>query len=136
MATDLGSDVNTYLLNDEGQLDLDPAFGLVDGSLAVAQSVARGWETPEGSMDWAPDEGFAVADFLNADLDEADVLALATGMEADAMKDDRVESVDVRPVFDPATGRLSISASGDTSQGPFKLVLSADSLSAAVLEVK
>jgi hypothetical protein len=136
MATDdLGTDVDTFKLNDEGELDLDPYFGTVDGPLAVAQSVARGWETPEGSMDWAPDEGFAVGDWMNADIDEADVLAIGTGMQADALKDERVDSVDVRPAFDSASGRLAISASGETALGPFKLVLSADALSAAVLEV-
>jgi hypothetical protein len=136
MATDdLGTDVSTYTLNDEGELDLDPYFGIVDGPLAVAQSVARGWETHEGSMEWAPDEGFAVADWMNADLGEADVLGIATGMQADALKDERVDTVDVRPVFDSASGRLSISASGETALGPFKLVLAADALTAAILEV-
>lgn len=135
MSDPLGTDWDSYALNDEGELDIDPTGAIVEGPAAVAQSVARGWETPEGFMEWAPDEGFALLDWLNADLGEAELLAVATGMEADAFKDERVETIDVRPGLDAATGRLSISSSGTTAEGPFKLVLESDALTVTVLQV-
>lgn len=134
MADTLGSDWN-MTLNDEGEFDLDPSGAVVEGPMCVAQTVLRGWETPQGSMPWAPDEGFYLADWLNADLDEADVLAIGSGLEADALLDERVESISVTPTFDAAASRLSISAEGQTAEGPFKLVLESSDLDVSILAV-
>ena len=53
MTDPLGSDWDSYKTNDEGEMDLDPLGGEVEGALAIAQCVTRGFETPEGSMPWA-----------------------------------------------------------------------------------
>lgn len=134
MTDALGSDWN-MLVNDEGEWDLDPTGAVVEGPLCVAQTVLRGWETPGGSMDWAPSEGFYLADWLNADLDEADVLAIGSGLEADALLDERVESITVTPTFDAASSKMSISAEGQTAEGPFKLVLESSDLDISILTV-
>jgi hypothetical protein len=135
MSTTPITDWDSYTLNAEGEMDLDPNGSTVEGVTAVEQSVLRGWETPQGSMPWAEDEGFDIISYLNADLDATDIMDLASGMEADAHHDDRVDSITVTPTFDSLNGKLSVTATGETAEGPFKLVLEADALTATLMQV-
>jgi hypothetical protein len=134
MTEGLGSDWN-QTHNDEGAWDLDPTGATVEGALAVAQCVVRGWETPQGSMEWAPSEGFALADWLNADIDEADRLAIASGAEADALTDERVWAISVGVTFSASSQTLTVSGQGVTAEGPFKLVIASSGLDASILQV-
>lgn len=131
---DLGVDVSTYTRNDEGELDLDPTGQEISGARVVAESVARGWETDPGSLPWAEDEGADLARYLNADLSDAEVLALSVELEADARRDERVAALDVSASFDARSGALSVSGDGITGDGPFQLVLSPDDLSIAAIK--
>jgi len=136
MATDLGTDVSTYVENEDGELDLDPLFREIEGPVVVAESVGRGFETEPGELPWSEEDGADIGQLLNADLSRAELLAVATELEADARRDERVESIAVEHTFDEATNTLTISADGTTADGPFRLVLAHDELSVKVLEVQ
>ncbi len=133
-SADLGVDVSTYVLNDEGELDLDPFGNEIAGPVVVAESVARGWETNPGDLPWSTDDGADISRYLNADISPADTLAIAIGLEEDAKRDERVDAIDVAVAFDDASSSLDITGNGLTSAGPFTLVLSPDDLTIAAIK--
>lgn len=136
MATDLGSDTSTYVLNDEGERDLDPFFAEIDGPRAVAEAVMRRYETPLGMYPDDPEAGDDILEYLNADLGPDDpAFAIAHGLEREALKDERVDGVLATAAFDQAADRLRLSVQGSTAEGPFELVLEASALSVEAIKV-
>lgn len=107
---DFGIDVSTYLLNDDGEPDLDPTFTLMSGERVVAEAVLRRWE----------DHG-ALRELLSKRVSTNDLLELRGAMAAEAERDERVFAARVEL---EATGdrSLGISAEIDTADGTFELV--------------
>lgn len=104
MATDYGTDVScsTYL---------DPYFALVSGPEGVAQAIARRLQTPLGGLLTDPTYGFDLRALLNSGLTQAATLAIQTGIEAQCLYDERVDSVEVQVEMDDATGVCTIEVS-------------------------
>lgn len=129
-----GSDVSTFVLNDEGVADLDPYFRVITGFRVVAEAVARRWTSPKGSLWWDPDAGQDVRDRLNAKLDPSQVDELAASLAAEAEKDERVQRCSVLVTYEQAAKRLRIRAAITLSDAEsFQFVMSIDAVTAAVL---
>ena len=137
----LGTDVDTFLLNDEGVTDLDPNFGLLNGPKAIAQSVARLWLSDPGSLITNEAAGRNIRNLLSAEFDDrpeslAHVRAL---LAAEARREERVEDIAVDLTFDTANESLKVSATiqpADPSITPFSFVLTISKVtSATILEV-
>ena len=101
MATDYGIDVSCLT-------SLDPYFGLVTGPECVAQAVARRLQTPLGGLLTDPTYGFDLRALLNDGLSQASKLAIQTGIEAQCLYDERVDSADVSVDVDDPTGVCDI----------------------------
>jgi hypothetical protein len=106
--------------------DLDFSLTVVYGRRALAEAIARRWLQPEGTLVYAPDYGQGLADYLLADADPA----LAGKLEQEALKDERVEAVEVRVAL--VAGELSIVGRLQDAQGPFDLTVAYDGLKAAL----
>ena len=126
---DLGSDVSTYIENDEGELDLDPFFGVISGPPALAECQTRRLETPSGSLPWDLDAGYDLLALVNKSGVAA--IAVQAAVDAEMRKDERVDDVDVTCVVD-ASGDPTISVAGLSGQGPFSLVVQPPDLSGAI----
>ncbi len=126
MAIDLGTDVNCVD-------DIDPSFALVSGSTAVAQAIARRFDTPRGGLHYDGEYGYDITEWLNRGVSDADLFRIAVAVEAEAGKDERVLQSEATVTYDASTEKLSISLRGACSSGPFQLVLSVDAVSVTVL---
>lgn len=104
MATDYGIDVDCTT-------SLDPYFSLVSGPEGVAQAIARRLQTPLGGLLTDSTYGFDLRALLNEGLTQPAVLAVQTGIEAQCLYDERVDSVDVSVELDPVTGICTIEVS-------------------------
>jgi hypothetical protein len=130
---DLGTDV--ALLT-----GLAPVWGLASGKLNLAYAIVRRLQTPRGGLFPDPDYGYDVVAWLNASLaigptGSAQLASLQAGISAEVLKDPRVQSVDVELNYAFATKLLTITLTLDTAEGPFDLVLSASSVTVALLAV-
>lgn len=118
---DYGTDVSTYLLNDDGVPDLDPQFALIDGERVVAEQVLRAWETPRGSLVWYRSVGGSLPHMLGKRTSTTSLLEKRGELAAQAEAHDAVFAADVEL---DATGDTELTASGDitTAEGTFRLV--------------
>ena len=101
MATDYGIDVSCLT-------SLDPYFSLVTGPECVAQAVARRLQTPLGGLLTDPTYGFDLRTLVNDGLSQASKLAIQTGIEAQCLYDERVDSADVSVDVDDPSGVCDI----------------------------
>ena len=84
-------DVSTFVMNDEGNLDLDRSFGLIRAPIRIlAEALARRLKTANGTLPYAPNFGTDLMDYLNG-TESAFVIEQA--IVAELSKDVRVESV-------------------------------------------
>lgn len=128
-----GQVVSIFAINDQGVADLDPNFNMVSGNQAVAQSVAIYWLSPRGTLITNPDAGMDLRTYLNAEFDassQASVFQLREALIHEALRDERIDTIDVDVSFDPAdptNQTLKISARihlADPDLNPFVFVLS------------
>lgn len=119
---DLGSDI-------AGLDDIDPTMPTVEGRRCLIQSIARRLITPRGGLWYDPDYGYDLRQYLSGITVSAG--AIASGVEAEAEKDERVEQASASVVFSGRvlTVRLAIS----DSQGPFSFSLAIDQVTATIL---
>jgi hypothetical protein len=125
--TSYGTDISTFP-------DLDPTFTLVDSPRMVAECVLRRWTTPRGLLDYDPNAGFDIRQYLNANLSNATQLyALRRNLEAEAEKDERVLRCDCVLTFVGA--ELTIQATLFLAGGPFVLTAVVSAISVQLLSV-
>lgn len=129
MAIDYGTDVSTVG-------GFDTTFRLQGGRQVVAWALARRLGTPRGGLLRDPLYGFDVRDFVQAKMTSAGRAALAAGVRAECLKDERVKSVRVaiEPASDGQTIRLVLEIG--LASGPFRLVLSVSSVTVDILEAQ
>lgn len=114
--------------------DLDPGMVEVTGRTCLVQALARRLITARGTLIDDPNYGFDLNQFLNDDLDAADVARIGSGIDAEFLKDERVLSSTTTAVLNVG-GALVVTAQIQDQQGPFKLVLSVGSVSATILSI-
>lgn len=127
MAIDFGTDVDCVD-------DLDPAFGLVSGTKAVAQALLRRLSTPRGGLFYDPTYGYDLTAFCNADLTDAELFAIGAAIEGECARDERVSRARAAVSFDAAAQTLRIAIDVTSAQGPFALVLAVSAVSVELLE--
>ncbi len=128
MAIDYGIDV--YAITDH-----DPGVALVTGKRAVAQALARRLGTPRGGLFYDPEYGFDLRMFANSSFSSALQFQVQAGIEAEAVKDDRVISCASTVVYDSALETLRVTIEAISDFGPFRLVLDVSAVTVTVLEV-
>jgi len=110
---------------------------LVKGNRVVGEAIARRLTSPRGQLVDDPNYGFALSEFVNADLTPTDLVRIQASVQAECVKDERVFSA-------VATVTLATTAAGavliativvTTATGPFLLVLSVNDISAEILQV-
>lgn len=106
--------------------DLAYSLVTVSGRRALGEAIARRWLTLRGSLAYAPDYGQGLATQLLSDLDPS----LAGKLEQEALKDERVERIEVRVAF--VQDELRIVARVEDAAGPFSLTVAYDGLKTAL----
>lgn len=107
MATDYGTDFSTYWTAD-GQPDLDPNFTPITGPRVVLEAVCRRLITPRKTM-LDRDYGYDLRKLLQATLTSADVARIQAEIEAECLKDERIDAADVTVTLPLGTGELTVS---------------------------
>jgi hypothetical protein len=134
MATDYGTDVSSFVLNDEGAMDLDPYFAEITGARVIAEAVARRWTSEKGSHFWDPDCGEDVRAYLNARFDPTSITDMEASLAAEAEKDERVARCAVLVTYEQGSKRLRIRGAITPAVGPsFQFVMPVDAVTSAVL---
>lgn len=127
MAVDFGTEISCVS-------DIASDGRTVSGFRVVAEAIARRWITPRGRLIKYPDYGYDLTQFINADMSDRDIASMVAGSEAEAEKDERVDSCAIEAVLG-SDGVMTISALIQTGQGPFTLTASVSSLTLTLLDV-
>lgn len=114
--TDYGSDISTFP-------DLDPSFGLLTGPRVVAEAVARRLMTPRGGLFYDPQYGFDLRALLNDATPDARLAAIASQVEDEALKDERVQAVQAFVTRNGQAGTLVVRIVLTLASGTFPLTL-------------
>lgn len=134
--TDWGSDISTFILNPDGRFDLDPTFSPISGRQVVVEAVARRLTTQRGALEYDPNFGLDLRLWLNSAHTDSDIFALATAIEAEAEKDERVLSATANVQYSRVASELTVRLFLDLVTGErFRLVLTIDSVTAEILKV-
>jgi hypothetical protein len=115
--------------------DLSMPSYMASGNQVVAEAVLRRWTTTQGQLVDDPNYGRNVYDLINADLSPRDLAYEGQQFAAEAEKDERVLSCSVSLTLN-AAGDLTMAATVVTAAGPFKLVLSVNAVTLALLIVQ
>lgn len=113
---DFGSDISTFP-------DLDPAFALRTGPHVVAEAVARRFITPRGSLFWDPAFGFDTRALLNDAIPASQLPTIASQLETEAMKDERVLGANVSVTQNFQQQTIAIKCELTLATGPFAFTL-------------
>lgn len=107
---------------------------MASGFQVIAEAIARRWQTPNGGLIDDPYYGFDVTDYISAGLTSLELSSISQQARAEALKDERVEDIQVT-VSTTVTGTLTVAGVVSTAQAAFKLVLTVNNVTPAVLEV-
>jgi hypothetical protein len=114
---------------------------LVSGARLLAEAAFRRLTTPRGMLRGAEDEGsygLDLSEIIGSVTIAADAAALPGRIQAELLKDERFESVDVR-VVDSSEGAFKafvIYVEVFTTEGPFTLTLRAEEVSVELLGIE
>lgn len=129
-----GVDINTPVVN--GEIVIDPMFTLVSGRVALAQALARRLTTKHGTLEWIndnPEYGHDVREYLGEDVGPRAEFVIASRVQAECLKDERVRAAQVTPTL--AAGRLSLAVRITDAEGPFRFTLAVSDVSVELLKV-
>ncbi len=127
MTIDFGTDL--YCLE-----DIDASGRVVSGIEGLAQAIYRRFITPRGWLLDDPDYGTALIEFLGDSIDASGLGRIRAAIVGEAMKDERVASVDATVRIDGA-GIITCTLQILSALGPFKMVLGVSGVSVDLLEV-
>jgi phage baseplate assembly protein W len=113
--------------------DVDPDWKEVTGREGLGQALARRLVTTHGSLIDDPDYGEDVRDYINDDVSASDLQQLARKVEAQFVKDERVQRAAVVATY--AAGLLTLVCTIWDGAGPFKLTLQIADVGITKLEV-
>ncbi len=113
--------------------DLTMPAIMVTGFRVIAENIACRWGTARGGLPEDPNFGYRLADFINDDIDRVTLAQIQRAAEAEAEKDQRVDSCEVS--LSLVNGAMIVVGKVTTQQGPFSLVVSASAVSTTLLQV-
>jgi phage baseplate assembly protein W len=120
---DLGTDIDCLE-------DFKARMPLVEGRLCLAQAIARRLMTPSGRFPFWPDYGTDVRRFL---LAKAQSTTIASAVQAECLKDERVVFADVTVVLVQTTLTLTIELTADDDAESFEFVFTVTADKASLL---
>ena len=126
--TDFGQDIAVFP-------DLDTSFTAMTGPRVVAEAVARRLSTPRGSLPFYPEYGIDVRDWVNETITRDRLAQFRRELEAEVVKDERIDDATGSIAFNPQTGEMRIAVNVTTAAGPFALVLGVTQVTVSVLSV-
>ncbi|MDO9016683.1 MAG: hypothetical protein Q8S73_37885 [Deltaproteobacteria bacterium] len=132
--TSLGTDISTPIGAD-GQIGLDPYLRVVSELECLAQALARRLVTPRGSLYRHPLYGYDVRQWLNADLDDADLAEIERASAEELRADERVDDVAVVASFADEALSLVITVRALTGQ-TFRFILAVGQVTVALLRLE
>ena len=113
--------------------DLTPTFAVVSGRRLLAEALARRLITRLGSLRRHPMYGYDVREELNDDLGPGDLARISAGVNAQFLRDQRVEQSACTATLG-SDGTLTIAGTVTDGAGPFPLVLSVGSVTVQLVE--
>ena len=119
--------------------DLTANMAETDGLTTLAQALYRRLITPRGGLIDDPNYGFDCTSLLDESVTQRTLAILASQIDAELVKDERVGSSKTTGQYTPGpgnAGRYVASTLVTTADGPFRLVLSISSVSVEILSVQ
>ncbi len=107
---------------------------MVSGFRVVGEAIFRRWITPRGRLIGYPNYGYDITQHLNDDMSQREIVGMCAGLQAEAVKDERVTDATVTASIDSA-GLLTVVGAIDTGNGPFTLTVAASKVSVELLSV-
>lgn len=123
--TDYGTDISLLF-------DMDPMGMLVTGRTLLTQALIRRISTPRGRLLSNANYGYDVVGEVNDDIDPTSVPTIASNMDQEFMKDERVVSSTTTATL--TNGVLYTSTTIVDGDGPFSLVLSISNVTVQILQ--
>jgi hypothetical protein len=108
-------------------------FADISGRRVLVEAIARRFETPRGSLFYDSDYGLDLRAYVGEGFDSSEVFELQASIEAECLKDERVNAARARVTMNAATGELRVLLSIEAGDGPFRFVLSVSDVSVAIL---
>lgn len=124
---DLGQDVSCFS-------GLDPSFTLVGGLANLGQALLHRLQTPRGGLFYDSNYGTDIRAYCNDTITAEKIAQVAAAVQAECVKDERVEACSASVNFDFTTKTLNIGLTGSTSSGPFQFILAVTSVTIELLE--
>lgn len=112
---------------------LDPTFAEVRGKRVVLERLVRRFRTARGDLDYAPDDGLDLVQWVNEATTPMQRRTLGNYMLLEAKKDEAVLDAIITMNFNSAVQRLDINVWVDTEEGPFDFTLGVNELTVQVL---
>jgi hypothetical protein len=113
--------------------DASPDFRLARGRRNLANALARRLSTPRGGLWYAPDYGLDLREYLHAGVTTRELGGLPAAVTLEVLKDPRVQAAAVDVKYSPGHQSLVVNLTITTAAGPFKLILSVDQVTVALL---
>lgn len=113
--------------------DLDPNGLEVDGITTLSQALYRRIITARGGLLGTPDYGLGAPAFIDQEMTSRQVSVLASSIDNELVKDERVFSSLTTGTF--ANSKFTASTLVTTAQGPFRLTLSISAVTVELLSV-
>jgi len=127
MTTEYGTDI--ACLN-----DLDPLFRVISGPQVLSEAIARRFITPRGALLSDLNYGLDLRIFLSESLTSQKLFAIASSVEAEITKDERITSASATVTYNASTRELLIEIAAETTDNDLSLVLSVSKLNVAILK--
>ena len=119
--------------NATGQLDADPSMRTTSGRQLLSQSLLCRLSTPRGSVIDCPNDCMDMRDYVSAGMTANEIAQFTSAVQLEVLKDQRILAATVTATFVPANGYLQVSIAGQSSYGPFSLVLAVSNVSVTIL---
>ena len=120
--------------NATGAMDADPSMRVISGRGLISQSLLCRLSTPRGSVIDCPNACMDLRDYVSAGMMPSQIAALIGLINAEVAKDQRMIQVGSVATFNPTTATLKVTVSGQSSFGPFSLVLAVTSVTVQILD--
>ena len=102
--------------------DISPKFALTSGLDNLLKALCRRLSTPHGGLFYAPDYGYDLMQFVNADVSSDLLQEIRAGVRAECLKDERVSDCYVTVSYDPGTTTIRVVVSVSSKSGTGRLV--------------
>lgn len=117
------------------------SWPVLGGDKMLAEQTIRRITTPRGTLDFSPNDGIDVRDYLRVDMDTTDVFNAKQAIESELLKDERFDDVSVSATFNPpqtsqSDANLQLTMTMTKGQGGFQLVTSVTQLTVDVLSAE